>query len=379
VTVPTIVTGRIMTIAHAEQIIEDGTADLVSMVRALIADPDIVEKTRRGDEDDVRPCIGTNEGCVASRRGNFGCVVNPEAGRERAWPVPVSVASTRRRVLIGGGGPAGMEAARVAAARGHHVTLLELTDRLGGQVRTASAAPYRADFGAHARWQEDQLRRLDVRVRLRTALEPDIVAATAPDVVVVATGSSPSQDRFTIVRPAQHLTNSQQRLLHTSWDVFGFGGTVPAAHTAVVYDDAGDFEAILVVEELLSRSVSVTWVTRHDTFGVALPEPASTVQAARDRLAGHPALRLVPNAIPVDVSADPRDGIALEIEWLGSGRTDRLIGDVVVITGCNAANDEVASAIDAVSDVELRVVGDALTPGRLRAAVTAGAAVARAL
>jgi hypothetical protein len=161
--------------------------------------------------------------------------------------------------------------------------------------------------------------------------------------------------------------------------VFGFGGTLPAARTAVVYDDAGDFDAISVVEELLSRSMTVTWVTRHDTFGLALPEPASTVQAARDRLAGHPALRLVPNAVPVDVWQDPRGDTAVEIEWLGSGRTDRLITDTVVVTGRYVANDEVVAAIGAVSDVEVFVVGDASAPGRLRTAVTDGASLAHTL
>ena len=358
--VPTIVTGRIMTVEHAEQIIESGVADMVSMVRALIADPDIVAKTLAGDEDRIRPCIGTNEGCVASRRGNFGCVVNPEAGQERLW-TPASRPVGTRRVLIGGGGPAGLEAARTAALNGHEVTLLELTGQLGGQVHVAARAPYRSDFGMHVQWLEAEVRRLGVTIRLKTPIEPDVVAAIAPDVVVLAVGSTPRTDGFSASRPAHRFSEVQQRRLKTSWDVFGFGGSPGPCESVVVYDDAGDFEGVSVVEALLDRGCTVTLVTRHDTFGVGVPEPASTVQAARDRLAGHQRLTLLPNAVLRDVEAE-----GVEVEFLGSGRGVRVPADAVVVVGANASNSDVVETIRESFDGELHVVGDALVPGRLR-------------
>lgn len=372
VSVPTIVTGRIMTLDHAEQVLSDGIADMVSMVRALIADPDLVVKTRDGHEAEIRPCIGTNEGCVAARGSNFGCVVNPAAGKESTWEAVVKPAQSSRRVLIGGGGPAGMEAARTAALRGHEVHLLELTNQLGGQVAIGAAAPHRADYAAHVRWLADELTRLGVRVRLRTPLEPDIVLGIDPDVVVVATGAVPRRDGFTAARPLFRLDLDQQRLVHTSWDVLGFGGRIDTPSRAVVYDDDGDFEAISVVESLLERACDVVLVTRHDTFGTRLPEPVSTAQAARDRIAGHPALELVSNAVITSV-----DDAGVEIEWIGSARHKRIPADTVIMVGSRIANNEVTEAITEVFDKEVHVIGDAVVPGRLRAAVLDGAIVGR--
>jgi 2,4-dienoyl-CoA reductase-like NADH-dependent reductase (Old Yellow Enzyme family) len=372
--VPTIVTGRIMTLEHAERIIAAGDADMVSMVRALIADPELVTKTLAGEEERIRPCIGTNEGCVAARRGNFGCVVNPVAGKEGFWSELPEQAAQRRRVLVGGGGPAGLEAARVAAQRGHEVILLEWTRNLGGQVRMAASAPHRADFGAHAQWLESEVRRLGVDVRLNTPLEPDIVEELAPDAVVIAVGSTPRTDGFSVARPLQRFSASQQRLLRTSWEVLGFGGSLANATEVVVFDDAGDFEAVSVVESLLERSVKVSLISRHSTFGVSMPEPSSTVQAARDRLIGHPLLTHYTNAVLCGV-----DENCAELEWIGSGRRLQLPADAVVHVGINQSNTDVTGAIEETYQGEIHVIGDALVPGRLREAIAQGATVARNL
>lgn len=370
--VPTIVTGRIMTLEDAEQILASGQADMVSMVRALIADPDIVRKAAEGRESEIRPCIGTNEGCVAGRRGSFGCVVNPVAGKEATWTSEPLPATETKRVLIGGGGPAGMEAARAAALRGHEVELLELTGRLGGQVAIGAAAPHRSDYGAHIAWLGDELDRLGVRVRLGVPLEPDIVMSTAPDVVVVAAGATPRTDGFTAARPAFRLPAAAQRRIRTSWDVLGFGGRLDDASQVVVYDDDGDFEAISVVESLLERGCRVALVTRHPTFGVRLPEPISTAQAARDRIAGHPEFELISDAVLTAV-----DEQGVDIEFLGSGRNRRLTADTVVSVGSREPNREVVEAIREVFDGEIHVVGDASVPGRLRTAVLEGATAGR--
>lgn len=372
--VPTIVTGRIMTIEHAERIIREGGSDMVSMVRALIADPDLVEKSREGLEEQIRPCIGTNEGCVASRRGNFGCVVNPGAGREGMLATAPRSVDEPRRVLIGGGGPAGLETARMAALRGHSVTLLELTGRLGGQVAIAASAPNRADFGSHVHWLEAEVRRLGVDVRLKTPLEPDIVAAMDPDEVVVATGSAPRGDGFSMARPLREFSPSKQRLLRTSWEVLGFGGSLGGRDSVVVIDDVGDFEAVSVVEALLGRGTSVTLVSRHDTFGLAMPEPVSTLQAARDRLAGHPHLTHHTNAVLRDVETNE-----CEIEFLGSGRTLTIATDAVVGVSVNLPNSEVTEVLREKFTGGLHVVGDALVPVRLREAIEQGSNLGREL
>ena len=146
--VPTIVTGRFRTLEEAEQIIRLGQADCVSMVRATIADPDLVIKTKEGRVAEVRPCIACNQVCIGSQlagKPGLGCTVNPAVGHEaKRSEASISPARESRRVLVVGGGPAGMEAARIAALRGHKVILCEAVRDLGGKLRLAKRAPYRA-------------------------------------------------------------------------------------------------------------------------------------------------------------------------------------------------------------------------------------------
>ena len=147
--VPTIVAGRIMNLAEAEQILADGAADLVSMVRATIADPDLVNKTIDGREA-VRPCIGANQGCVGGMYGprhRLGCDVNVDVGREHRAE-PISPATAARRVLVAGAGPAGLEAARIAALRGHDVVVHESDSTVGGATVLARRAPFSTTAGS---------------------------------------------------------------------------------------------------------------------------------------------------------------------------------------------------------------------------------------
>jgi hypothetical protein len=187
-------------------------------------------------------------------------------------------------VLVVGGGPAGLEAARTLALRGHEVELHEAGRYLGGQVAIASAAPHRADLAAITTWLADEVDRLGVVVRLNSFVDPDTVAAAVPDVVVVATGSTPRRDGFQLATPVSPIPGHDLAHVHTSWDVLGFGGRADIVGPAVVYDDTGTFEAISVADVLLAAGVHVTMVGRHDGLGAALPYPPATVGAARERL-----------------------------------------------------------------------------------------------
>ena len=173
---PTMVTGRIMTLDHASALVASGEADMVSMVRALIADPNLVNKARNRDEDKIRPCIGTNMGCVGqlmTGRG-LGCVVNASAGRERVLSFePHDRVESPKRILVVGGGPAGLEFARTAALRGHHVELHEAMQRLGGQVTMAASAPKRGDLGAIVDWLADELDTLGVEIHLNSYVDEE--------------------------------------------------------------------------------------------------------------------------------------------------------------------------------------------------------------
>lgn len=286
-TKPTMVVGRIMTLDDAERIVADGAADMVSMVRALIADPELVNKSQRGDAHLVRPCIGSNIGCVGQlmSTGVLSCVVNVAAAQETTISFdPPAPAATRKRVLVVGGGPAGLEAARTAAIRGHEVHLYEATRRLGGQVAIAATAPHRSDIGAITEWLTGEVERLGVHIRLSTMVDPDVVADLAPDEVVLATGVSPRRDGFQLSTPVSPIPGHQLPHVFTSWDVFGFGGRARLEGPAVVYDDTGTFEAISVADALLEAGLAVTMVGRNDAIGASLPYPPATVAAAKERL-----------------------------------------------------------------------------------------------
>ena len=164
---PVIVTGRIVTPGQAEEVLRSGAADMVGMTRALIADPEMPRKARAGELDDIRVCMGSSEGCIDRLYFGMpvGCVQNPVVGRELAWGA-LTPSAQPQRVVIVGGGPAGMETARVAALRGHRVTLLERAAQLGGAIRIASMAPGWEAYRGAVDWLERQLRKLPVDIQL---------------------------------------------------------------------------------------------------------------------------------------------------------------------------------------------------------------------
>jgi 2,4-dienoyl-CoA reductase-like NADH-dependent reductase (Old Yellow Enzyme family) len=189
VSLPVVYTGRVTSPAVAERILADGHADLVGMARAHIADGDLLLKAHEGREDEIRPCVGGNE-CISRRLVEnlpFSCAVNPATGRRDG----LSRASSTRRVLAVGGGPAGLELAGLAAERGHDVELWEAKDHLGGQLATAIRAPRYDDYAEYLTWQEGRLRRAGVRVTLKQPGTKENVTAYGADVVVVATGGRP--------------------------------------------------------------------------------------------------------------------------------------------------------------------------------------------
>ena len=206
---PSIVTGRFRTMEEVDQAIRMGQADLVGMTRATIADPDLVRKTQAGDVSRVRPCIACNQGCVGQLLGpsrKVGCAVNAAAGFELEFgdqnlPVP----EARKKVLVIGGGPAGMEAARVAAKRGHDVTLAEAMPDLGGALELASRAPTRQQFKDFVIWLQDEVYAEGVDVRLSTYVTEDDLDAYGADHVVLATGAEPRMDGIQMSHPGEPI------------------------------------------------------------------------------------------------------------------------------------------------------------------------------
>lgn len=355
VSVPTIVAGRIMTLDHAEHIVASGAADMVSMVRALIADPELVSKALAGQEALVRPCIGSNFGCVGQlmSTGRMGCVVNTSAGLEAAGSAGGNLHERARgRVLIVGGGPAGLEAARVFALRGDEVTLVEATRGLGGQVAIAASAPHREDLAVITRWLEEEAVRLGVTIRRGVFADPDLVAGFGADTVVLATGAAPRTDGFSVATPRDPLPGHDLPHVSTSWEVFGFGGRTVVGQRAVVLDDTGTFEAISVAEHLLAQGCAVTLVTRFDRMGANVPYPPATVLATQERLMSGD-FDLIVSSIPLRITPD-------EVV-IGSPHADRsrqLPADTVVHVTVPEPQRELADALTDMG-ITVHVIGDA--------------------
>lgn len=196
VSVPVIAVGRINDVEVAESVLESGKADLVTMARASLADPDMPVKVKEGRADEVIRCIGCLQGCAGENgKGNcVRCLVNPLTGMEDEYDL--TPAATPKRVIVAGGGVSGCEAAIISAARGHKVTLIEKSDRLGGQWIPASVPIGKAEFTSFLCWQKAMLKKLNVQVLLNTEADEELLKLYDPEVVIAATGSSPLIPKF---------------------------------------------------------------------------------------------------------------------------------------------------------------------------------------
>src|SRR6058998_1668499 len=248
---PILHASRIVDPIQADQLAAAGQVDVVGMTRALIADPDLPRKTREGRLDDIRTCVGANEGCIDRiyQGKPVTCVQNPATGREGELG-QVSKASVAKKVVIVGGGVAGLEAARVAALRGHRVVLFEKDTQLGGQVLLAARAPARADYAGIVRFLAVQVKKLGVEIRLGIEAGAAGVLAERPDAVVIATGSHP------YVPP---LPGADGKHVVTDRDVLADTARVGA--NVVVVDDVHTQQALSTAELLLDQGKRVEVVS----------------------------------------------------------------------------------------------------------------------
>ena len=191
VKIPVITVGRLGYPDLANRVLEEGKADFIAVGRPLLADPDFAAKARKGEESEIRPCIGCHE-CLARLRTrlSLSCAVNPQCGDEER--LAVRPAEVRKHVIVIGAGIAGMEAARVCALRGHEVVLYERSDRPGGTLHSAGRADFKQDIARLLGYQVGQLEKsTNIRIMLMTDITPDAIKSENPDVVFIATGSSP--------------------------------------------------------------------------------------------------------------------------------------------------------------------------------------------
>src|SRR5690625_897063 len=331
--IPVLHAARISDAATARFAIEDGCLDLVGMTRAQLADPYLVSKIEEKREDDIRPCVGANM-CLDSiyTSGAATCIHNPASGREADLPqeVPHDAGESPKHVVIVGAGPAGLEAARVAAVRGHRVTLLEADDAPGGQVRIAARSQRRRDLIGVIDWRVQQCQKHGVDLRLNAFAEAAEVLDLEPDVVIVATGGIPDAGYpFREEGPPFDV-----------WDVMD--DRLRSKQRVLVFDDHGFYPALDAVERLARAGQQVTYVSPERTIGIDVGSMNS------------PAYLQVFSEFGVEVRLGERlaekpriDGaqIVARLRHEYSDRVEELTTDAVVVDFGTGPNDEVYFAL----------------------------------
>ncbi|MCP4981772.1 MAG: FAD-dependent oxidoreductase [Gammaproteobacteria bacterium] len=252
---PTFYAARVPDVATARHAVAESRVDMIGMTRAHMADPHIVRKIVEGREDDIRPCVGANY-CLDRiyQGGDALCMHNAATGRELTMPHDIPPAGSRKKVLIVGAGPAGLEAARVAAERGHSVCVFEATADPGGQVRLAMQSPRRREMISIIDWRMAQCEKHGVEFRFNCFAETEDIVAENPDVVIIATGGLPHTE----------VLEQGNELVISSWDIIS-RGIKPGANV-LIYDDAGDHAALQAAEIISETGARVEIMTPDRSF-----------------------------------------------------------------------------------------------------------------
>jgi 2,4-dienoyl-CoA reductase-like NADH-dependent reductase (Old Yellow Enzyme family) len=370
VKVPSLVVGRFRTLEEADQIIRAGDADMVGFVRATIADPDLVRKTMEGHPEQVRPCLGCNQECFGGIFNPISprlrCTVNPAVGFEsKMGDDKLQRVDARKHIVVVGGGPAGMEAARVAAIRGHRVTVMEAQPRLGGAVNFAAMAPTRAGIRDSVVWQEEELDRLGVDVRLNAYAELDDILGEKPDAVILAAGSVPRMDGVQVSNPREPMRGMQHRSVISSLDLFQ-DVRRELGRKAVVIDDVGHYEGLACAEYLVAKGLDVVFVTRHASPGIFM-ETSFMVEPALERMGTRLSVRVRSRGVEVSDA-----GVRIGPTYYGVDEAKEVVpADTVVFVSQGRPNNDLRQPLmDA--GVSVSVVGDAQSPRFMPAAVREG-------
>lgn len=364
VDVPVITVGRITNPLLAEDILQKGEADMVSMGRPLLADPELPNKAAEGRFDDIAPCASCTCGCVhrQMQMKPMSCVINPALGREKE--MAIVPAAQEKKVVVVGGGPGGLEAARVAAVRGHAVTLIEKGPKLGGQLNLASAPPLRQELGLWVQYLSRQVQKVGVKVELNQEATPELIRELKPDVAIVASGSRPLLPAIPGVEGAKVISSSTVlggRIAILRGKVLILGGGMVGCDIADMLAYRGDEQGAAGVE------VTVLEVLED----IALDMPATSRMLLLPRLR-EKGVRMITSATVKEITPD---GVVITRD----GREERIGGFDHIVIACGSRSlDELSNKIrDRVPEVF--VIGDAQEPRSALEAIAEGAEVARAI
>ena len=366
--------GRIIHAEQAEQIVASGQADMVGMTRASIADPELPKKAKEGRVDDIRVCIGAGQGCLARNNEDspIGCQQNAAAGLERDWGLgTLKPATTKKRVMVIGGGAAGLEAALIAAQRGHDVTVYEKNGMVGGQINLIRKVARMEEFKYVTEWRAHQLRKLGVAIKLNSEVTAEMVRNAKPDAVVLATGSRPRKVGWYPARgELEHIPGADQAHVFTVWDVLE-GKLDRFQHVAVI-DGTGYHQSGDVLEYFAQRNgTKIAAISHFAVFaaGISNNDRPSFAEAMRGK--------------PVTYYSQT---VVNEIKHNEITATDKLYGRPVTISGIDAV---VVSLGNDINDQlyrelkghvrELYRIGDCFVPRGVEHAVYEGHKTGRAL
>jgi len=371
---PVFISGGISTIQAAANVVGSGSADMVAMVRAQMADPDLVRKAQEGRVEEIRRCVGANQGCT--KRSLLGlrsvCTVNANMGREFRWG-DVEPAPTARRVVVVGAGPAGMQLAETAARRGHEVTVLEREAEIGGNLRFAKALPKRHAWGYLIDDLARSLDRLGVEIRTETTASAQSLAALSPDVVVVATGAGFDHTGFSINLPFRDAIPgaTSERLLDP---VQVLRDPAAIGHRVVICDDTGGIVPLGLAQLLVDRGHDVEIVTSKLHAGPEIIGTWELPWVLPPLL--HAGVRITSQAY-----LDRVDATTATIASVWGEHEPRVVpADTIVLTQLRCSDNALHTELrGAPHEYELHAIGDCVAPREVDDAIYEGTALGREL